>query len=124
MHAPTEAYELLRRRILSNTRELRNHVGSVLRNASAGFNDNRNIDYNAFFATKNTVGEHLRSLLSDVAGLERVDGHSSWRHRESDSLSYLVQKRLRELQNPPDCDEARKFVCHVSSVSRTRNRCP
>lgn len=62
------------------------------------------------------IGEHFRSLLSDISNLASVDNHSIWRNKESKGLSNLLQQRLQELQNPPDCDKARKLVCKLNKV--------
>lgn len=65
---------------------------------------------------KNMVGEHFRSLLKDVSGLTKVDNYSTWRQQESESLSFLVQSRLEELQNPPNEFTARQLVCNLYKV--------
>lgn len=46
--------------------------------------------------------------------LKIVDGFESWREQEAKSLSDLVQRRLKYLQNPPDCQNARKLVCRLN----------
>lgn len=46
--------------------------------------------------------------------LKKVDGFEEWRSSEAESLSNLVQKRLKYLQNPNDCQNARKLVCRLN----------
>ncbi|XP_052271039.1 alpha-(1,6)-fucosyltransferase-like isoform X1 [Dreissena polymorpha] len=41
-----------------------------------------------------------------------VDGDVDWRKREALRLTDLVQRRLDYLQNPTDCDKAKKIVCN------------
>lgn len=38
----------------------------------------------------------------------------AWRRQELASLSALVQAKIAELQNPPDCRSARKLVCNLN----------
>ena len=55
-------------------------------------------------------------LLNDLDDLSDMEGHDAWRAAESRSLTELVQKRLRWLQNPADCSKARKLVCNLNKV--------
>lgn len=113
LNAPPEEYELLRRRIYSNTKELWYYVNSELKSL---VKDVDGIGANRIDKIKNMVDEHYRSLLKDVSDLAKVDGHSLWRHQETENLSNLVQSRLKHLQNPPDCAKARKLVCDLNKV--------
>ena len=67
----------------------------------------------------------LRKMLPDVQHrystlvviqnkLKSLDGYKEWREKESRELSDLVQKRLHVLQNPKNCNEARKIVCNLN----------
>lgn len=58
-----------------------------------------------------------RSLLKDINSLAEVDGYSAWREKEAYSLSDLVQRRLKYLQNPSDCNNAKKLICNLNKVS-------
>lgn len=58
-----------------------------------------------------------RSLIKDTNTLAEVDGYATWREREANSLSDLLQRRLKSLQNPPDCANARKLVCKLNKVN-------
>lgn len=111
--SPSEEYELLRRRIFSNTKELWYYVNSELQLL------NKEIDgvgAEHIEKIKRIFGEHYRSLLKDVTNLAEVDGHSEWRIQESENLSNLIQQRLKHLQNPTDCAKARKLVCDLNKV--------
>ncbi|XP_029342404.1 alpha-(1,6)-fucosyltransferase-like [Acyrthosiphon pisum] len=108
LYVPSEEYELLRRRIYSNTKEVWYYVSSTLRSLANEFDDLKpNVS-----DMKTMVDEHYRSLLRDVAKLVDVDGYSQWRLKEFGSLSRLVQKRLQHTQNPPDCSKAKKLLCN------------
>ena len=53
----------------------------------------------------------------DLNRLSELDGLGSWREREANDLSDLVQKRLHALQHPKDCSKTRKLVCNLNKVS-------
>jgi len=113
LNTPTEEYELLRRRIFSNTKELWYYVNSQLQLL------NKEVDgvgVERIGKIKTIIGEHYKSLLKDVTNLAKVDGKSVWRQQESENLSNLVQKRLKHLQNPSNCAKARKLVCDLNKV--------
>jgi len=113
LSGPSEEYEVLRRRIFSNTKELWYFINSQLQSL------NKEVDgagAHHIAKIKKTIGEHYRSLLKDITNLGEADGQSIWRQQESEYLSNLVQKRLKHLQNPPDCTKARKLVCDLNKV--------
>jgi len=60
-------------------------------------------------------------VLLDLEKLKESDGHEDWRQTESKELSALVQARLKYLQNPADCDSARKLVCNLMWRSGSEN---
>jgi len=113
MFEPSEEYEVLRRRIYSNTKEVWYYVSSTLQSLDNEFDDMKP----KVSDMKIMVDEHYRSLLRDVAKLADVDGYSHWRLKEFGSLSRLVEKRLQHTQNPPDCSKAKKLLCHFFNVS-------
>ncbi|XP_022245998.1 alpha-(1,6)-fucosyltransferase-like [Limulus polyphemus] len=53
------------------------------------------------------------SLMLDLKKLQEVDGMETWRQKEAQELSDLVQRRLRYLQNPKDCSKTNKLVCDI-----------
>ncbi|XP_060867737.1 alpha-(1,6)-fucosyltransferase [Metopolophium dirhodum] len=111
LNGPSEEYELSRRRIFSNTKELWYYVNSELQSL---VKEDDSVRVEHISKIKNIIGEHYRSLLKDVSSLSDVDGHAVWRQQESENLSNLVQKRLKHLQNPSDCAKARKLVCDLN----------
>lgn len=56
-------------------------------------------------------------MIHDIDNLAEVDGYSTWRENEANSLSNLVQERFKFLQNPTDCKTAKKLVCSLNKVS-------
>lgn len=58
----------------------------------------------------------VRSLLHDIESISAVDGYEEWRQKESQELTNLLQDRFKYLQNPEDCDSARKLVCTLNKV--------
>ncbi|KAJ8933188.1 hypothetical protein NQ318_022682 [Aromia moschata] len=89
---PNTQYELLRRRLYSNTKELWYFIHSGL------------LD----------LHKKSKSLIYDIEQLAEVDGYATWREREANDLSNLVQERFRFLQNPKNCDSAKKLVCNLN----------
>lgn len=111
---PNTQYEVLKRRIASNTQEFWYFVSSELTKLQKQARDLApemitNIDH-----ILDLGSEHKRSLLHDITSLNEVDGYSTWREKESNELSELIQSRFRYLQNPPDCKTARKLVCTLN----------
>lgn len=54
--------------------------------------------------------------MTDLQNLKEVDGYEKWRETESYALSDLVQRRIHALQNPEDCNSAKKMVCNLNKV--------
>lgn len=106
---PSEEYEQLRRRLYSNTKELWYYIHNELVNAMQ--NDNKQEKLQAIL---DEVAERKSSLLSDHQQLPELDGYHEWRVAEAANVSDLVQRRLRYLQNPPDCRDARKLICNLN----------
>lgn len=46
--------------------------------------------------------------------LAEVDNADVWRRNQLVNLTRIVQQRLDYLQNPRDCNTARKLVCHLN----------
>lgn len=111
---PSLQYEKLRRKIKNGVSELWYFVSAQIKLAQKQVQDmspqlstrlNRILDEGV---------EHKRALLKDVEKLAAVDGYTAWRAKEAASLSDLVQRRLRYLQNPKDCSTARKLLCNLN----------
>lgn len=114
---PNTEYELLRRRIYSNTKEFWFYIHSNLLEIQKKAGDIAPDIADTINQVLNLGADHKRSLLHDIAKLEEVDGYGDWRQRESQDLSDLIQERFKFLQNPEDCDTARKLVCSLNKVN-------
>ncbi|XP_075976704.1 alpha-(1,6)-fucosyltransferase 8 isoform X2 [Anticarsia gemmatalis] len=106
---PTEEYENLRRRIYTNTKELWYFVNHELGKLMQEDNKQERIQN-----ILDQVADRKRSLLSDQQHLPELDGYHEWRIAEAANVSDLVQRRLRHLQNPVDCRDARKLICNLN----------
>lgn len=114
--SPTAEYEQLRRRVRSNLLEMYNYVGSELKKI---WKNNPVVPELGDHVNKvmEMTAEHKRSLINDMDHLQKIDGYEQWRRTEAESLSDLVQRRLKYLQNPKDCGAARKLICRLNKVS-------
>ncbi|XP_031629119.1 alpha-(1,6)-fucosyltransferase [Contarinia nasturtii] len=110
---PISEYEELRRRVRSNVLEMYNYVGTELTKL---FKNHPIVPELGEYIDKvmHMTTEHKRSLINDMDHLRRIDGYEQWRRNEAESLSDLVQRRLKYLQNPKDCSTARKLVCRLN----------
>ncbi|KAK9875849.1 hypothetical protein WA026_009636 [Henosepilachna vigintioctopunctata] len=111
---PNSQYELLRRRISTNTKEFWYFIYSGLSDIQKKSGSMSSEVVNSINHLITLGGEHKRSLLHDINQLEEVDGYATWRDKESKNLSDTVQMRFEYLQNPPDCTTARKLVCNLN----------
>lgn len=118
LESPSKEYELLRRRIYFNTKELYYYVSSELWLLAKMDKDIKSL----IIRMKKNINEQHLSLLTDIAELETVDDHTRWRRKEFIYLRTLVQKRLRFLQNPEDCSKAKKLYCNLISVNINANK--
>ncbi|KAH3859244.1 alpha-(1,6)-fucosyltransferase-like isoform X2 [Dreissena polymorpha] len=57
------------------------------------------------------IHKKLKNDQSKLANM--VDGTGKWRKKEAQRLTDLVQRRLEHLQNPPDCNTAKKMFCNL-----------
>ncbi|ODM92730.1 Alpha-(1,6)-fucosyltransferase [Orchesella cincta] len=97
---PTYAYEKMRRQLELDMKELwytvRGHASSI------GHTDFEQIQ------------DIYRLLRSYLLKLRQEDGYETYRERETQELSKIMQNRIRTLQNPPDCEKAKKVVCSIN----------
>lgn len=112
---PMTEYEQLHRRIRTNVQEMYNYMGTELTKI---WKNHPTIPELGDYVDKvfRMSTEHKRSLVNDVDHLRKIDGYEPWRRTEAESLSDLVQRRLKHLQNPEDCSQARKLVCRLNKV--------
>lgn len=111
---PIADYEMLRRRIRTNTMEMYSYMNSELSKIWKKVQPNVPELGSYIDSVTSMVSEHKRSLINDIDHLRNIDGYEKWRQTESKSLSDLVQRRLTYLQNPNDCATARKLICRLN----------
>lgn len=111
---PNIDYEKLRRRIAANTQELWFFVKSEIIKVQKQAQNLAPELVEPLNHILNLGSQHKRSLLKDITSLTEVDGYSAWREKEAYSLSDLVQRRLKHLQNPSDCNNAKKLICNLN----------
>lgn len=116
---PSLEYELTRRRIQTNIAEIWNYFSSELGKLRKAVGPGNSELEESIQQVLMQGADHKRSLLSDMEQLRRVDGYEVWRQQEAKDLSDLVQRRLHHLQNPSDCQNARKLVCKLNKVQAT-----
>ncbi|XP_013136337.1 PREDICTED: alpha-(1,6)-fucosyltransferase [Papilio polytes] len=106
---PSEEYENLRRRIYSNTKEIWYYINHEISKLIAD-----EVKVEALQGILDQIADRKRSLLSDQQQLPEIDGYKEWREIEAANVSDLVQRRLKYLQNPADCKDARKVICNLN----------
>jgi len=107
---PSKEYENYRRRAFRDTQELWFFARSKLEGLSK---DKIKLEQK-IPEILSEIETREQAVLSDLELMKENDGHDDWRKQESQDLSDLVQARLRYLQNPPNCDSARKLVCNLN----------
>ncbi|XP_018333906.2 alpha-(1,6)-fucosyltransferase-like [Agrilus planipennis] len=111
---PNSQYEITRRRVENGIKEWWYFSNSELKKLKNDTN-NASPDFSSSINKIMTLGlEHARSLLHDINFLSEADGYAKWREREAESLSNIVQERLKYLQNPSDCANAKKLICNIN----------
>ncbi|BES93248.1 Alpha-(1,6)-fucosyltransferase [Nesidiocoris tenuis] len=112
--APSLEYEKTRRRVRMGVEEMWFFISSQIRNLQKKMQNNSPQALSQLTKILDEGIEHKRSLLRDVDRLSEEDGFNSWRLKEAVALSDLVQRRLTYLQNPSDCENAKKLVCKLN----------
>ncbi|KAF5294266.1 hypothetical protein FQR65_LT10852 [Abscondita terminalis] len=110
---PKPEYEKLRRRVANTIDEFWRFINSQV----SHLKDKKGVNSNDLRTLNKIISlgvEHKRSLLNDVQRISQVDGFNNWRINEIKNLSNVVQERLGYLQNPVDCQNAKKLVCQIN----------
>ena len=113
MEGPSLEYELARRKVSRDIREMWWFVKGTLESLIS--QDKVNEEVQAQMASFiEDVQHHEKVVLADLAEMRAHDGHDTWREEEAKALSDLVQARLHAVQNPEDCKNAKKLVCNLN----------
>ncbi|XP_032682699.1 alpha-(1,6)-fucosyltransferase isoform X1 [Odontomachus brunneus] len=114
---PSLEYEELQRRVRNDIQEMWYYIAAELnkfkKNIDDFTHDQKEKEKEIQDVLKN-VWEHKKSLIMSVDRMTKADGYNEWREKEAKDLSDLVQRRFRYLQNPADCNKARKLVCSLN----------
>ncbi|OQV14953.1 Alpha-(1,6)-fucosyltransferase [Hypsibius exemplaris] len=62
------------------------------------------------------MGEHKGVILADINNLESAAGITEWKLQKSLEMTRIVQNRLKNLQNPRNCAEARRLRCSINKA--------
>lgn len=108
---PSREYETYRRRAYRDVQELWFFVRSKLESLGKGGGNNLGSKVTEIVKDLET---REQVVLMDLEKMKAADGHDDWRKGEAEDLSALVQARLKYLQNPEDCNSARKLVCNLN----------
>lgn len=108
---PKTEYELLRRRIRSNTLEIFNYIQFALEEIKQKHQQN---DDGYIESVKLLSKEHINAIISDMDRMKENDGYEKWRQDKAQKLSELVQRRIDFLQNPKNCSQAKKLICRIN----------
>ena len=114
VNGPSKEYEVCRRTIRRDVNEMWWFVRGQLESLS----QKKGVSGTAAEEQlKDVVTEtrlYHKAVLADLSRLAETDGHTSWRKKEAKDLSDLVQARIQALQNPEDCDSAKKLLCSLN----------
>lgn len=112
---PSSIYEELRRRLRNDVQEMWYYISAELNKFK------KHIDEFTYDQREKEIQdvmknawEHKKSLIMNIDKLKKADGYDEWREKEAKELSDLVQNRFRYLQNPPDCNKAKKLICSLN----------
>ncbi|KAG7199674.1 hypothetical protein KM043_014264 [Ampulex compressa] len=112
---PSKEYEELRRRVRNNVQEMWYYINAELGKLR------KNVDKLTYEQrekkiqdTIKNVWDHKKTLIIDIDKMKKTDGYDEWREKEAKDLSDLVQKRFTYLQNPKDCNKAKKLICSLN----------
>lgn len=114
--APPVKYEKAKRRLRSVVEELWHFMGYQMKTLHEDIRRNRTPEAERVAKILDQGIEYKRIILQEIEKLSEVDGYNTWRSREANDLSDLVQRRLRFLQNPKNCRNARKLVCNLKKA--------
>lgn len=104
-------YEQVRRRAEKEVREMWYYLSVEITKI------NKDADKNVkdrLTAMLNNFEEMHHALSNNMDRMNSLNGRRDWIENEHEELSKLVQKRLHHLQNPKDCNSAKKLVCQLN----------
>jgi hypothetical protein len=115
-HEPSKEYEMTRRRIQRDLNELWHYISSRLQEATEELRRKLSEKQLASLLKKTllNIRHRYNVLKADIDSLAEVDGYDDWRKKESKELTSIVENRLKEIQNPLNCQAAKTLVCKLN----------
>ncbi|KAG1662109.1 Alpha-(1,6)-fucosyltransferase [Nymphon striatum] len=105
---PTQSQEVLHRLVYDDIKEtmyyLRSEIRKIKKKLSSSFHP-------LVDSLESGVKERQIAALIDVEKLGETQ--SEWREKEAKELGDIIQKRITKLQNPANCNTARKLTCRL-----------
>lgn len=108
---PSREYEHIRRKIDNGVVELWYYMTAQLNKLKGKLEPEQKKEVERILENG---GHQKRSIITDVFNLSQYDGYEDWRKEEFRDLKNIVQGRLHYLQNPKDCNSAKKIVCNLN----------
>ncbi|XP_037786384.1 alpha-(1,6)-fucosyltransferase-like [Penaeus monodon] len=66
------------------------------------------------------IKHHFRVTQYDIWRFRNESGLQAWQTKEVQKLSNLIQHRIHALQNPPNCNTAKKILCNYPVSLKSR----
>ncbi|GAB6022444.1 Alpha-(1,6)-fucosyltransferase [Chamberlinius hualienensis] len=112
IYTPHKEVEKLQRRIYRGVKELWYYVSAELKKLKKLSGEDK--IHNQIDEILEDGAEHRRTIFVDLYNLSRANGRYNWVRREIKDLEGIVERRITALQNPADCDTAKKVVCNLN----------
>ncbi len=109
---PSLSREQTRRKVINGVVELWYYIRSEIARVKERTTDSRILSQLDVLLEDGS--DMQKVILTDLVNLTNSDGLDKWREQESRELGDIVQSRIRYLQNPSDCYNARKLVCNLN----------
>ncbi|KAK2707615.1 hypothetical protein QYM36_015353, partial [Artemia franciscana] len=111
---PDDSYELRLRRLLVDIQEMNFFMTGQLKKLSEPIDKNPKAAHNLVEKLLQRAKEQQKYLNHDLQEFKIHDGYEKWREEESRKLRDLVRRRIHYLQNPKDCNKAKKLICNLN----------
>ena len=113
LQAPSLELEIIRRRASKELREMWYYLSAEVTKINKLLGSSLKARLTAML---DNFAEIHRALSNNLDKINNHEALLTWRKQEQTKLSKLVQNRLRRLQNPQDCDAARKLICDLNKL--------
>ncbi|CAD5121378.1 DgyrCDS9898 [Dimorphilus gyrociliatus] len=111
--SPSSEMEKSRRKIENGVQEmwffLRSQLGKLKESLGKDSPINQKVD-----KILENGADHSRTIQTDLHRLYESEPMATWRKKEAEDLSDIIQRRLFYLQNPSDCSAAKKLICNIN----------